>query len=746
MTTRVARDRGRHQVDVIVAAADEAGAAPTKKSLSPSARIGVGIGSGVALGLLLGERTAALQVVADAYIKLLQMTVLPYVTVAIVGGLGALDGAQARALGKRVGPVLATLWAIAIAAVLLFPLMFPPHQNASFFSTTLLEDREPFDFLNLYIPTNPFHSLANNIVPAVVLFSVIVGTALTGVADKAPLLDVLSIASRAVSRATAFALALTPLGVFAIAAVVAGTLSLDELQRLEVYLISYVSLSLLFSLWVLPGLVAALTPVPFRALIGRTGSALVMAFMTTSLFAVLPLISEQAKGLVRDYAALDAKQAAMTDVVVPASFNFPHSGKLLSLSFVLFAGWFADTQVAVADYPRLALTGLLVMFGSANAAIPFLLDLFRIPADTFQLFVTSAIVNARFGTLLAAVHTLAIAVLGTCAVTRSLAFDGRKLLRFAVITVALTAGVCAGTRMLLRVAANRPYEKDFALTGMGLSASRGTARAFDGEHPVPAMPAITTSVLDRVRQRGILRIGYFDDSLPYVFVNRRGDLVGFDVEMALQLARDLGGTAEFVRVSRTVLEAGLDSRTCDLLMSGIAVTADRALKMRFSASYLDETIAFIVPDNRQRAFSEWSSVRAMGHLRLGMPRASYYVQKIRDELADVEIVPIDRIDDMFVPRTPPVDAMVATAERGSAYTLLHPDYSVAVPKPRPFKVPLAYVIAGRDAALAGAVDTWIELKRKDGTIDRLFAHWILGESSTPHRRRWSVGHDLLRWW
>jgi hypothetical protein len=36
-------------------------------------------------------------------------------------------------------------------------------------------------------------------------------------------------------------------------------------------------------------------------------------------------------------------------------------------------------------------------------------------------------------------------------------------------------------------------------------------------------------------------------------------------------------------------------------------------------------------------------------------------------------------------------------------------------------VPLAYVIAGRDQVLASVVDTWIELKRKDGTIDDLFA-------------------------
>ena len=368
------------------------------------------------------------------------MTVLPYVTVSIIGGLGALDAAQARTLGKRVGLILVLLWALALAAVLLFPLMFPPNQNASFFSTTLLQEREPFDFLNLYIPTNPFYSLANNVVPAVVLFSIVVGAALIGVPDKGPLLD------RARHRRP-------------------GRLEGDELRRgpdadrrvrdrrgrrgdaeprraarLQVYLVSYVGVSLLLSLWVLPGLVAALTPVPYRALISRTRDALVTAFMTTSLFAVLPLLTEQAKALVREYATIDAEQTAATDVIVPASFNFPHTGKLLSLSFVLFAGWFADARVPFSEYPRLAGTGLLVMFGNVNAAIPFLLDLLRIPADTFRLFVTSAIVNARFGTLLAAVHTLAIAVLGTCAVTGTLTFNGRKLLRFAIVTVAADGG------------------------------------------------------------------------------------------------------------------------------------------------------------------------------------------------------------------------------------------------------------------------------------------------------------------
>jgi len=43
------------------------------------------------------------------------------------------------------------------------------------------------------------------------------------------------------------------------------------------------------------------------------------------------------------------------------------------------------------------------------------------------------------------------------------------------------------------------------------------------------------------------------------------------------------------------------------------------------------------------------------------------------------------------------------------------------------------------------VNTWIELKRKDGTIDQLFAHWILGDDTTARHRRWSILDDVLHW-
>ena len=70
--------------------------------MTSSARILTGLAAGVAVGLFFGEKAAVLEWAADGFVKLLQMTVLPYVTVSIVTSLGRLDYAQARgARGAR---------------------------------------------------------------------------------------------------------------------------------------------------------------------------------------------------------------------------------------------------------------------------------------------------------------------------------------------------------------------------------------------------------------------------------------------------------------------------------------------------------------------------------------------------------------------------------------------------------------------------------------------------------------------
>ena len=176
---------------------------------------------------------ASLQVVGNAFIQLLQMTVLPYVVVSLMVGLGSLTYGEATSLAKKCGIVLGILWAMAIAMVLVMSFAYPDWKTASFFSTALVEEKQGFNFLGLFIPANPFHSLANNIVPAVVVFSIAVGVALIGVEKKQGLIEGLSSLLDALTRVTHFVINLAPIGVFAIAASAAGTMNLEELGRLR---------------------------------------------------------------------------------------------------------------------------------------------------------------------------------------------------------------------------------------------------------------------------------------------------------------------------------------------------------------------------------------------------------------------------------------------------------------------------------------------------------------------------------
>jgi hypothetical protein len=43
------------------------------------------------------------------------------------------------------------------------------------------------------------------------------------------------------------------------------------------------------------------------------------------------------------------------------------------------------------------------------------------------------------------------------------------------------------------------------------------------------------------------------------------------------------------------------------------------------------------------------------------------------------------------------------------------------------------------------LNTWIDLKRRDNTLDRLYDHWILGKTPDRAEPRWCVIRDVLGW-
>ena len=718
--------------------------------MSFSRKILIGLFLGIATGLFLGEDAAPLRVVADGFLRLLQMTVLPYVTVSLIVGIGSLDPATARRLFLRVGALTLGMWGLALAAVFLMPLTFPVLQSASFFSTTLVEERPPVDFLALYIPSNPFHSLANSVVPAVVLFSALLGIALMGIEHKERLTESLVIIERALARANRLVTRLTPIGLFAIAAHTAGTMDLDQVARLRVYQIAYAVVVLLLSFWVFPGLVACLTPIPARRVLQVTRDVLITAFITGDLFIVLPALIERSKILLREHDALATEDGSPPDVIVPAFYNFPHSAKILSLSFVLFAAWYSETPLTVADYPRLVGAGVVSLFGSINVALPFLLDFVRVPADTFQLFLATGVVNSRFGTLAAASHMVVLALVGTYALEGRLQISAPRILRYALVTVGLTVATLGGLTLTLRALGGGGYGGARLANEMTLlrAPSEG-ATVLDElpDAPAPALPGKDVPLLEAIHARGRLRVGFVPSQRPYSHFNAKGDLVGFDVEMAHALARELGVRVEFAPVPREEILEVVEANRVDIVMSGVLVTTRRASHMAFSAPYLDETLAFVVPDHRRALFSDASWVRAQEGLRIGVPALPNLRELAAREFPKARIVtlPLDDTEAYFTGHANEVDAVILTAERGSFLTLLHPAYSVAVPHPLDIRLPLAYPVAGHDVEAARFLSTWIDLKKKDGTIQALYDHWILGRDAGAKAPRWSILRDVLHW-
>ena len=42
-------------------------------------------------------------------------------------------------------------------------------------------------------------------------------------------------------------------------------------------------------------------------------------------------------------------------------------------------------------------------------------------------------------------------------------------------------------------------------------------------------------------------------------------------------------------------------------------------------------------------------------------------------------------------------------------------------------------------------NTWLELKKKDGTIKQLYDYWILGKNAERISPRWCIARNVLHW-
>ncbi len=699
---------------------------------------------GILAGIFIGEPAGNLKIVGNAYIGLLQMTVLPYVLVSIIGGLGRLNSDMAANIGIKAAYVIVFIWLATMLTLLLLPLAYPNWEAAGFFSSSLVAESASFDFLKLYIPSNVFYSMSNTIVPAVVLFSLLLGIALISVNNKDVLITLSNNIGDGLMRVASYVAKLAPLGIFAISASAAGTLDTAELGRLQIFLWVYLLAWVLLAFILLPLLIQWATPFSYRELMKMAGEAMITAMATGTVLVVLPMIVERCKELLKKHKMECEETTSAVDVLVPTAYSFPSAGTLLGLGFILFSAWYVGSPLSLEQYPPFVIMGAFSAFGSMAVAIPFMLDYFHLPADQFQLYLLGSVVTARFATALAALHAFVVTLLVSAAILNRL--NVRWMLKAVGVHLGVTAGLMVVAGLAFTYFIPYQYEGDKSFEAMRLTGKMVAVSVV--EQPI----AISESDQNRsrinvIRERGSIRVGYYSDSLPFAFRNNKGEVVGFDMELMHALAIDLGVKIEIthLKYNREKTAQLLSNGSLDILVGGASITPARALDFTFTDAYTHHTVALIVPDASRDQFSTMEKVVEMSDLRLSILDTPYYKAPIKQLFPNAELETVSSARAFFKAEHKENSAFVFSAEVGSAWTMLYPAYSVVIPRGLKMKAPVGFTLAKGDIEFAQYMNTWLKLKAYNGFTQKVYAFWILGKSPKKEKRRWSVMHDVFGW-
>lgn len=92
-------------------------------------------------------------------------------------------------------------------------------------------------------------------------------------------------------------------------------------------------------------------------------------------------------------------------------------------------------------------------------------------------------------------------------------------------------------------------------------------------------------------------IGLDDNFPPMGFRNKKGQLIGFDIDMAREAARRAHMDVEFKTIDWDSKELELMGHHIDVLWNGLTITPEREKKILFSIPYLDDKQLIVVRAN-----------------------------------------------------------------------------------------------------------------------------------------------------
>lgn len=238
--------------------------------------------------------------------------------------------------------------------------------------------------------------------------------------------------------------------------------------------------------------------------------------------------------------------------------------------------------------------------------------------------------------------------------------------------------------------------------------------------------------LARVRRAGVLRWGGdLQGGEPYVSEDpaHPGQLVGFEVELAEALARELGVRAEFVQNDWSALVPSLERGTFDVVLNGLEVTPARAGRIAFSRPYYIFAERLMA---RRADTSVANSLASLNRRRVGTLANSFAYDLLRNR---AEVVPYEGVEEPYIDLSRGrIDAVLLDDIISERYGQQHADLQVVGDLTEGY---YALGVRPADQALLQGLNTALAHLTESGELHRILSSSNIWNDRQRRLERWS---------
>lgn len=246
--------------------------------------------------------------------------------------------------------------------------------------------------------------------------------------------------------------------------------------------------------------------------------------------------------------------------------------------------------------------------------------------------------------------------------------------------------------------------------------------------PAAAAPGSRTdgggeAMVEQAVKRGALRVG-FSTFVPWAMQDKAGRFMGFEIDVATRLARDMGVRPEFIPTKWSGIIPALLTGKFDIIVGGMGIRPERNLKVNFSIPY-DHTGMSLVAHKKLAAglsrIEEFNRPEVTLAARTGTTAAAAaqrVLPKAGLRLFDDEP---QAIQELLLGR---VHAVVASAPLPAYQALANPDRLFLPLKEAFTREPIGFAIRKGDGDSLNFLDNWIRVVEAEGWLKARKHHWF----------------------